>query len=60
MKQYGLAIEHWHWTRRADVRNWLAKNFGSEGQRWGEHPDYGLENLWMNEDVYTAFLLRWS
>ena len=59
LKTYGLVTERWHWTTKIDVRGWLTENFGPEGSRWGEEYDYGLENLWMNEDVYTAYLLKW-
>jgi hypothetical protein len=60
MKQYGIAIENWHWNRKHLVRMWLVENFGVSGGRWGEQPDYGLENLWMDEDVYIMYQLRWS
>ena len=39
---------------------WLVENFGVNGDRWGEQYDYGLENLWMNEDVYTWYMLKWG
>lgn len=60
MNQYGIAIEGWDWKRRFEVKKWLRNTFGEEGERWGTEYDYGLDNLWMNEDVYTAYLLRWS
>ena len=60
MKQYGLATERWPWDRKREVKMWLVENFGVDGDRWGEEYDYGLENLWMNEDVYIMFLLKWS
>lgn len=59
MKQYGLAIERWDGVRRHDVFGWLESNFGPEGDRWGQEFDYGLENVWMNEDVYILYCLRW-
>jgi hypothetical protein len=60
MKQYGIVIEGWHWKRKNDVRHWLGLNFGPEGRdRWGTEYDYGLENLWMNEDVYIMYKLKW-
>jgi len=59
MNQYGLAIEGWDGVRRYDVFGWLEQHFGPEGQRWGQQWDYGLENLWMNEDVYVMYKLRW-
>lgn len=59
MKQHGLVIEHWDGVRKYDVFNWLEENYGPEGKRWGQQYDYGLENLWMNEDVYIWYCLRW-
>ena len=59
MKQHGLAIEHWPWERKHNVKMWLVENFGVNGGRWGEQADYGLENLYMDEDVYMLFCLRW-
>ena len=66
--QRGIAIENWPWQRQADVRNWLGKHFGPGGwgaktdyeHRWGEVDDYGLQNLYMDEDVYMWYVLRWS
>lgn len=60
MSQHGLAIERWDWKIKSDVRRWLVENFGVEGGRWGEDYDYGLENLWMDEDVYILYVLRWT
>ena len=66
MKQYGFAIESWDWKRKQDVWQWLAENFGECGtggpncdKRWGEDFDYGLQNLYMDEDVYVMYCLRW-
>jgi|DEB19_MinimDraft_2_1074335.scaffolds.fasta_scaffold1128437_1 hypothetical protein len=39
---------------------WLVENFGAHGDRWYEEPDYGLENLVMDEEVYFMYKLRWS
>lgn len=39
---------------------WLVENFGVHGGRWFEDPDYGLDNLVMDEDVYIMYLLRWQ
>lgn len=65
MKQYAIAMENWHWRHRSNVVEWLRENYGEggngiDGKRWGEHNDYGLENLYMNEDVYIMYLLKWS
>ena len=60
MNQHGIAIEHWGWKHKRDVFEWLGTNFGTIHYRWGEEYDYGLENLWMDDDVYTLYLLRWS
>lgn len=60
MKQYGLAIESWPWPHKNAVRMWLVENFGVSGGRWGEQCDYGLENLWMDEDVYLMYTLKWK
>lgn len=66
-KQHGIVVEHWDWTHKANVRNWLVDNFGLGGvggpncdKRWGEEYDYGLENLYMDEDVYILYKLKWS
>lgn len=66
MKQYGLAIESWHPTHKYEVIMWLRHNFGPGGNGgkdctrcWGEEFDYGLENLYMDEDVYIMYKLRW-
>lgn len=60
MKQYGIAIETWPWNRKNEVRMWLVENFGVSGGRWGEQVDYGLENLYMDEDVYLLYTLKWK
>jgi len=60
MKQHGIAIENWPATRKVDVWIWLEDNFGKEGERWGTEYDYGLDNIWMNEDVYTWYKMRWA
>lgn len=60
MKQYGLAIERWSWQHKREVKMWLVENFGVNGGRWGEQPDYGLENLYMDEDVYLLYCLKWN
>jgi len=60
MKQHGIVIDGWAWLRKTEVRLWLVDNFGVSGGRWGEEYDYGLENLWMDEDVYFLYKLRWS
>ncbi len=65
-KQYAVAIENWTWTRKCAIRGWLFDNFGEGGvglqhetNLWGEHNDYGLENLYMDEEVYLMYKLRW-
>jgi hypothetical protein len=60
VKQYGIVTERWHWERKREVKMWLVEHFGVNGDRWGEQYDYGLENLWMNEDVYTWYMLKWG
>jgi hypothetical protein len=67
MKKYGLVVEHWDWKYKTDVRLWLQENFGPGGvggpncnKRWGEEYDYGLENLYMDEDIFVMYNLRWS
>ena len=65
--QHGIAIEKWDWQHKSAVRRWLLDNFGDGGNggsncdmRWGEEFDYGLENLYMDEDVYVMYCLRWT
>jgi hypothetical protein len=60
MKQYGIAIENWPAVRKSEVRHWLGLNFGPEGRRWGTAYDYGLDNIYMDEDIYTWYMLRWG
>ena len=65
VKQYGIAIENWPASRKVDVRKWLLENFGDEDEpnkpgRWGCQYDYGLDNLYMDEDVYILYKLKWS
>lgn len=59
-KEYGIAIENWPWNHKAEVRMWLVENFGVHGDRWYEEPEYGVENLVMDEEVYFMYKLRWS
>lgn len=60
MKQYGIVTVYWPWKRKAEVKSWLVYTFGVNGERWGEENDYGLENLWMDEDIYIMYKLRWE
>jgi len=65
IKQYGIAIENWPAIRKVDVKWWLLVNFGPEDSpmergRWGCQYDYGLDNLYMDEDVYILYKLKWS
>ena len=60
MIKRGVAIEQWDGVRRYDVLNWLEQKFGLEGDRWGREFDFDLEDLWMNEDVFIWYLLRWD
>jgi hypothetical protein len=57
---YGIAIERWNIQYKNTVLEWLEENFGIIDDRWGIEQDYDLFTLWMNEDVYMLFLLRWS
>jgi hypothetical protein len=58
--QKGIVTERWTWQRRHEVRMWLVNNFGTHGDRWGEQLDYGLENLYMDVDVYNWYILTWG
>lgn len=55
-----VAIEHWSWNHRQQVRMWLIENFGAHGDRWQEYQDYDLFNLEMDDDVYVFYKLKWS
>ena len=64
--QHGVAIESWSYTKKVEVITWLNKHFGFGGvggpncdKRWGTEYDYGQDNLYMDEDVYILYLLRW-
>ena len=60
MNNYGIAIERWDIQYTNTVLQWLEENFGIIDDRWGIEQDYDLFTLWMDEDVYMLFLLRWS
>jgi hypothetical protein len=60
MNNYGIAIERWDIQYKNTVLQWLEENFGVIDDRWGIEQDYDLFTLWMDEDVYMLFLLRWS
>lgn len=55
-----VAVERWPWSRVQEVKLWLVENFGVNGGRWGDDQDYDLENIWMDEDVYTWFMLKFQ
>jgi hypothetical protein len=57
---HGFIIDGWDGVRRYDIFNWIEANYGPEGDRWGHSFIYGIENLWMKEDVYIMYLLRWT
>jgi hypothetical protein len=59
MKRYHVEIDGWTWERKEKVRTWLKETFGSTN-RWGEYFDYGLEDIWMDEDVFMMYRLRWE
>lgn len=61
MKRHKITnTEFWSWNRKLEIKLWLVKNFGVNGGRWGQLLDDGLDNFWMDDDVYTLYLLRWS
>lgn len=61
MKRHKITnTEFWNWNRKLEIKLWLVKNFGVNGGRWGQLTDHGLDNFWMDDDVYTLYLLRWS
>lgn len=61
MKRHKITnTEFWNWNRKLEIKLWLVKNFGVNGGRWGQLLDDGLDNFWMDEDVYTLYLLRWT
>lgn len=61
MKRHKITnTEFWSWDRKLEIKLWLVKNFGVNGGRWGQLLDDGLDNFWMDDDVYTLYLLRWS
>jgi hypothetical protein len=57
---HGVSTDNWSMQHEVKVRVWLAETFGANGDRWKHAFDYGLESLEMDEDVYMAYLLRWS
>lgn len=61
MKRHKITnTEFWSWDRKLEIKLWLVKNFGVNGGRWGQLLDDGLDNFWMDDDVYTLYLLRWA
>lgn len=58
--EYGVAIEGWEFHHQIEVTMWLRETFGPGPDKWTIMHDYGLESIEMDEDVYTAYLLRWS
>ena len=61
MKRHKITnTEFLNWNRKLEIKLWLVKNFGVNGGRWGQLTDDGLDNFWMDDDVYTLYLLRWS
>lgn len=61
MKRHKITnTEFWSWDRKLEIKLWLVKNFGVNGARWGQLTDDGLDNFWMDDDVYTLYLLRWA
>lgn len=58
--QKSVHIDHWSWGHRDEVRMWLVKNFGVHGDRWYEQADQGLNDLVMDDDVYTWYQMRWE
>ena len=60
MKNHSVAIERWSRNHEAKVIKWLEDCFGKNNDRWGIDIDHDLETLWMNEDVYFLYLLRWE
>ena len=61
MKRHKITnTEFWSWDRKLEIKLWLVENFGVNGGRWGQLLDHGLDNFWMDEDVYTLYLLRWA
>ena len=61
MKRHKITnTEFWSWDRKLEIKLWLVKNFGVNGGRWGQLLDDGLDNFWMDDDVYILYLLRWA
>lgn len=59
MKNYAVAIEKWNWEYKQNVISWLEETFSGRDKRWGIDQDFDLFNLWMNEDIYVLFVLKW-
>lgn len=61
MKRHKITnTEFWSWNRKLEIKLWLVKNFGVNGGRWGQLLDDGLDNFWMDDDVYMMYKLRWE
>ena len=46
--------------RRDEMVSWLTDNFGPEGAHWRVALGYDFVELYMQEEIYTLFALRWS
>jgi hypothetical protein len=60
MIRYSILIDNWSWDHIKSVKMWLAEQFGDSNDRWRETYDYGLLYLWMDEDIYLWYKLKWS
>ena len=57
MKQVHEFMGEWSPEKLDRVHLWISANFGKRDLRWG----FIFGNvLWMDEDVYAAFLERWE
>jgi len=52
-------LERWAPDRAGEAVNWLTGNFGPEGAQWRVALGYDFVELYMQEEIYTLFALRW-
>jgi len=60
MAMQRVDIERWAAEREAAVIQWLTDNFGPEGAHWRVALGYDFVELYMQEEIYTLFALRWA
>lgn len=57
----GIAIEDFSMSHWQVVKHWLIENYGESSiKSWYVDIQPGFEDLIMNDEIYTVFLMKWS